>query len=70
MPTLTELTAQLDQLRKARASGVRSTAHGDTRTEYKTDAEMAAAEANLQRQIAAAGGNPVRTIYISGSRGL
>jgi hypothetical protein len=39
--------------------------HGDTRVEYKTDGEMAAGEADLERQIADASGNPVRVVYVS-----
>jgi hypothetical protein len=65
MATLTE---QLAALQLARASGLRATQHGDTRTEYKSDSEMAAAIADLERRIAA--GNPVKTIYINNTRGI
>jgi hypothetical protein len=45
------LRAKLDALRDARASGLLETQHGETRTRYKSDAEMARAIADLQQQI-------------------
>ncbi len=56
MATLAELQARRDDLAKKRASGVKAMESGERRTEYKTDAEMAAAIADLDRQIAAASG--------------
>lgn len=53
--TSAELEAKLDKLRTARYSGVRVLEHAGTRTEYKSDAEMAAAEQALVQQIAALG---------------
>jgi hypothetical protein len=70
MPTISELQTRLDKLRSARASGVRSLEHGDTKSEFKADAEMASAIADIERQIAVASGSPVRTIYITGSKGV
>ena len=71
MATLAELQAQLDSLRKARATGVRSSEYeGIGRVEYRTDGELAAAIADLERQIGAASGPPVRTVYITGSKGV
>lgn len=54
MATLAQLQDRLDRLRRARASGVKSLedARG-SRTEYKSDQEMAAAEQSLLDQIAA-----------------
>lgn len=72
MTELTDLQAQLVRLRKARSSGLRSVQHGDTRTEYKSDAEMAAAIAALEQQISGLEGTTrrrVRYIYES-SKGL
>lgn len=54
--TLEEKKALLKELRKRRASGVRSLTHAGTTTEFKSDQEMAAAEAALVAQIAAADG--------------
>jgi hypothetical protein len=70
MATLSELTDRLEALRKARASGVRSIQHGDTKTEFRSDAEIAAAIADVERQIAAAQGRSRGVIYISSSKGL
>jgi hypothetical protein len=69
MTTLADLTSQLDKLRMARASGLRSIADGDQRIEYKTDAEMASAIAAIEQQIAAIGGKPIRTVRIATSKG-
>jgi hypothetical protein len=54
MATTSDLQVMLDKLRVARYSGVRSLTHAGTTTEYKSDQEMAAAEAALVQQIAAA----------------
>lgn len=61
---LTELTADRDRLLKARARGVRSATVEGRAVTYSSDAEMAAALADLERRIAAASGRrrgPVRT---------
>lgn len=71
MTTAAELQAELAGLRKARASGIRSSEYPDVgRVEYRTDAELAAAIADIERRIAAASGPPIRTVYISGSKGV
>lgn len=51
-----ELTTLRDALIRARASGVRVTLYEGKRIEYATDAEMAAAIADLDRRIAQATG--------------
>lgn len=67
MATLSELQTRLAALQAARASGVKSTTHGDTTTVWKSDQEMAAAEAALEAQIATLGErNRVRYLYQSG----
>lgn len=54
MATLVELQTRLEALRRARASGVKSLEDNrGSRTEYKSDAEMATAEQSLLDQIAA-----------------
>lgn len=71
MPTLAELEARLDRLRSMRANGVRSVDAGDYRTTFGTDAEMAAAIADIERQIASASGSPpVRMLRFTTSKGL
>lgn len=71
MADLAELTAWRDALRKARASGIRRVQHGETATDYKSDSEMAAALADLDRQIAAASGAERRSriVYINSKKG-
>lgn len=58
--SISDLETQLTKLRKARASGLRAVSHGDVRTEYKSDSEMAAAIADLERRIEGAGGRAAR----------
>lgn len=71
MPTPAELQAQLDSLRAMRARAVRSVDVGDYRTTFGTDAELAAAIADLERQLAAASGVPsVKMVRFSTSKGL
>jgi hypothetical protein len=74
MATLAELQARLDCLREARASGAREietqTGPVRRRVAYRTDDELEAAIADLERQIAAASGPPVRTIYVNASKGI
>ena len=70
MATQAELLARLDKLRQQRASGTRAVQAGDKRVEYRPDAELAAAIADVERQLAEAGGQPVHTIVFSTSKGL
>ena len=69
---LETIDAQLDQLRKSRAVGVSRVVVGsDTvETAFKTDAEMAGAEAALLQQRAALTGTAVTTIRVAASKGL
>ncbi|AEH88185.1 phage head-tail joining protein [Mesorhizobium opportunistum] len=67
-----ELQAMLDTLRRARSSGVLMIRHGDERVDYKSDADMQAAENALEKQIALANGTSrprLRRAYQS-SKGL
>lgn len=56
MSDLTDVQDLLTALKKARASGVLETRHGDTTVRYKSDSEMAAAIGALEAQITALGG--------------
>jgi hypothetical protein len=74
MVDLPTLVAQRDRLAGIRAKGVKSyeiAVEGSTRRmEYRSDAEIAAAIAELDRQIAAASsGQPVRSVHITYSKG-
>lgn len=58
-----ELQAQLQALQIARRSGVRSLVHAGVTTEYKSDAEMAAAERSIANELNALATSP--TIRVS-----
>ena len=69
--TLEEMTAQRDALLAARYRGVRTVEVDGRRITYATDAEMAAALADLEKRIAAAKiGMPRRRILTSATKGL
>ena len=70
MATQEELLARLEKLRRQRASGLRSMQAGDKRAEYRPDEELAAAIADLERQLAAASPQRVHTVMFSTSKGL
>ena len=65
-----ELESLLDALIRARAQGVRSLLYDGKRVEYGTDAEMAAAIADLERRIATAGATAVKTIAFLSRKGV
>lgn len=66
----TELDALRDELIKARAKGVRSVQMGDERLEYRSDAEMAAAIADLDARIRSASRARPSTVRFSSSKGM
>ena len=69
--TLEEMTAQRDALLAARYRGVRTVEYDGKRITYATDAEMAAALADVEKRISVAGtGTPRRRILTSASKGL
>ena len=69
--TLEEMTAQRDALLAARYRGVRTVEYDGKRITYATDAEMAAALADLEKRISVAEtGTPRRRILTSASKGL
>lgn len=71
MATLSELTAWRDALKQARYSGTRTVQYDGKRVEYGTDEELRQALADIEREIAVAGGQkPVTQIRISTSKGL
>jgi uncharacterized protein YdbL (DUF1318 family) len=67
---LAQLTAWRDALMAARYQGVRTVEYDGKRVTYATDAEMAAALADLNRQIAAAGPQRISVVRIQSSKGL
>ena len=64
------LQGQLDALKTARRSGAVRVAYGDKSIEYRTDAEMQAAIASLENEIAAAQGiAKPRIAYVRSTKG-
>lgn len=70
MAALAELQSQLDALRAMRAGGVRRLRMGEREIEHRSDTELAAAIADLERQIAALSTGRVTTVRIHSSKGL
>ncbi|GHG91855.1 phage head-tail joining protein [Pseudodonghicola xiamenensis] len=67
---VSELEGLRDELIRARARGVRVTAYEGKRLEYGSDAEMAAAIADLDRRISRASRTPIRTVRAISSKGV
>lgn len=71
MATVADLQVQLDALRAVRAGGEKRIRYrgpnGEQEVEYKTDAELAAAIFDLERQINAARGAKATTVRIFSS---
>jgi len=70
MATVETLTQRLEALREIRAAGERSVTYDGVETVYRSDAELAAAIADLERQIAGSSSQPVRRIRVNTSKGL
>ncbi|WP_439579338.1 phage head-tail joining protein [Elioraea sp.] len=71
MPTLSDLIAQREKLLRMRAAGTASVRDGDRSVAFRSDAELAAAIAALDGEIAALEGRPpVRQIRIWADKGL
>lgn len=71
MATLEQLLAFRDRLHGARFNGTRAVQDSDgSRIEYRSDSEMAAALAALDREIASVNGRPKSTIHFSTSKGF
>ncbi|MBS7544369.1 phage head-tail joining protein [Ancylobacter oerskovii] len=63
------LQQRLEKLREARASGVRRVRYSDGREhEYRSDAELASAIADIERQLSA--GAAPKVAYLVSSKGL
>jgi hypothetical protein len=70
MSDLNQLTTWRDALMAARFRGVRTVEIDGRRVTYATDGEMAAALADLDRKIAAAGPARVSVVQIASSKGV
>ncbi len=69
MADLAELETMREALLAARFAGVRTVEYEGRRITYASDAEMAAALADLDRRIAAAAAPRVSQVRISSSKG-
>jgi hypothetical protein len=69
MPSVAELEALRDDLIRARARGTRELQMGQERIRYGTDAEMAAAIADLEARIARASSTRPHTVAFSARKG-
>lgn len=65
-----ELVTLRDELIRARARGVRVVMYDGKRTEYGTDAEMAAAIADLEARIKRASAPTIGAVLFSSSKGV
>lgn len=64
------LESQLRELLAVRHGGARRIKFRDRETEFQSDAELAAAIADLERRIADAKGARVRTVRFATSKGV
>jgi len=74
MESVAVLEAQLERLRAKRASGIKSTEvqagnGGMQRAEYRSDPELAAAIADLERRLGVLRGGRVHTVRLYSSKG-
>ena len=69
MADIADLEAMREALLKARFAGVQTVEYEGRRVTYATDAEMAAALADLDRRIGAASAARVSQVRISSSKG-
>ena len=67
---VSELEGLRDELIRARARDVRVTAYEGKRLEYGSDAEMAAAIADLDRRITRTNRRPARAVRIVSTKAL
>lgn len=70
MADLASLTAELNRLNDIRRRGVRSYEIGNRRLEYRSDADLASAIADVERRISALTGGEIRMVRFSSSKGI
>lgn len=70
MASLSDLHARLEALRATRAGGALKIREGEREVTYRSDAELAAAIADLERQIAALTTGRVHAVRIFSSKGF
>jgi DNA-binding GntR family transcriptional regulator len=67
---LSDLQTQLEELRAVRASGEQRVQFRDRDVWFKSDKELAAAIADLERRVRALSAPPIHTVIIRSSKGL
>lgn len=67
--SITEMQQQLEKLLKVRARGTRKVRFGEDEVEYRSNSELAAAIADLERRIAMAASPSRRLVYPKVSKG-
>jgi hypothetical protein len=70
MADLAQLTAWREALMAARYQGIRTVEYDGKRVTYATDAEMAAALGDLNRQMCATGPQRISVVRIQSTKGL
>ncbi|QCO56626.1 hypothetical protein EOK75_12420 (plasmid) [Pseudorhodobacter turbinis] len=70
MADLATLLTQLAKLQEIRACGTQAVRYEGKEITYRSDAEIAAAIGDLERQIAAAQGRTIRQVRFHTSKGL
>lgn len=70
METLSDLQARLDHLRDNRARGAQRVREYEREVTWRSDAELAAAIADLERRIAAQTRGCIHTVRIFSSKGV
>lgn len=70
MATVSELVDRLEALHRLRASGTARVTYDGKTVEYRSDGEIVAAIADIERQIAAASRQRVTCVRIVPSKGL
>lgn len=63
------LQTQLDELRAIRAKGTSRVSYSSGSVEYRSDAELASAIADLERRLLATSQSPLRVTYLTSSKG-
>ena len=70
MATVAELQERLEELRRDLVEKAREVESGEKRIVYRSTAEIQAAIADVERQLAAATGTRIHTVRFSTSKGL
>lgn len=68
--TVEQMQAQLKRLRDVRAKGLDGYTIQGRSLNFKSDAQLASAIADLERRLAAASGTPVRLVYFNSTKGI